>query len=423
METNGSETGPLAQKFALTLRRRRRVSGKMRPLRILVVPEFGPGSAGGSWVILKQLLRGVDWSQVYWWSFFREVSSYQFGGRHHCFNLSTRFAPHRRLAGLKSSVLENVMVPFAASDLLSFIQSVEPDFILFLAHQWAIPVVHRIMPRVKTHWHLALHDMPDTAARVTALGADRAGRFMRQTEELYRQASSHAVISPAMAEEMRARTGIECSNIFRCAVEPEILPRLRQPALKPKDDTIRIGYAGTIIAEATFALLVRALKATRERLGRKIEIHLYSWHSYAGREWFDPSLIIEHGSKTEAEIYEQYQQLTWGLAIMNLEETDSRYNRFSFPCKFTAALAAGLPLICLGHRKSALIELAKNYRLGLVLTDEDADQLSDRICERLADYARFDHYRSEIARCAETDFNAECNRKTFQEMLRLTSSI
>jgi hypothetical protein len=38
--------------------------------RILIVADFGPGSGGGSWVLLKQFLRGLDWNRVYWWSLF-----------------------------------------------------------------------------------------------------------------------------------------------------------------------------------------------------------------------------------------------------------------------------------------------------------------------------------------------------------------
>jgi glycosyltransferase involved in cell wall biosynthesis len=387
--------------------------------KILVIAEFAPGSAGGSWIILKQLLRGLDWGEIHWWSLLKDsTSSYQFGGRHHCCNISPKLSPNLRYKDLKGAMMDHLIVPYAARDLLTFIRSVEPDFILFLAHRWAIPVVHRVMPQVKTHWHLALHDMPDTDGMVDTLGPKRAERFMKQVEELYCNASSHAVISHAMAEEMRVRTGRECSNIFRCAVEPEILPKLRQAASKPSDDTIRIGYAGTIIAESTFARFVAALRMARERLNRKVEIHLYSWHSYKNRSWFDSSLIIEHGPKSETEIHERYQQFTWGLAIMNLEDTDPRYNQRSFPCKFTAALAAGLPLICVANRQSTLIEMAKNYRLGLLLTDEDSDNIADKLYESLADSSRFDEYRSEIARCAETDFNAERNRKTFHALVR-----
>jgi hypothetical protein len=75
-------------------------------------------------------------------------------------------------------------------------------------------------------------------------------------------------------------------------------------------------------------------------------------------------------------------------------------------------------LLCIGHRRSALVELAKNYRLGLLLTDEDADTLADKLCAGLADFSHFGEYRSEIARCAESEFNAERNRKKLHELMR-----
>jgi glycosyltransferase involved in cell wall biosynthesis len=385
--------------------------------RILVVSEFAPGLPGGGWVILKQLLRGLDWNQVYWWSFFRNGHSHEFGGRHSSCNISSRLTPNLRLKGLKGWILEKIITPYAARHLLSFIRSVQPDFILFLAHRWAIPVVYRVMPHVKTHWHLALHDMPDTAGFVASLGSKRTSRFMTYTEKLYRDSTSRAVISPAMAEDMFQRTGVPCTHIFRCAVEPEILARLQSPAPRQEDDTIRIGYAGTIIAEAAFALLVNALRTVRQRLNRKVEIHLYSWHPYKDRDWFDPSLIVEHGPRSEAEIHAEYQKLTWGLAIMHLDDADPRYNRLSFPCKFTTSLAAGLPLICVGHRHSALIELARNYDLGVLLTDEDTNVFPDKLCDALVDDSRMDTYRSEIARCAQAEFNAERNRQELHGLM------
>jgi glycosyltransferase involved in cell wall biosynthesis len=310
------------------------------------------------------------------------------------------------------------VAPYAARDLLSFIHTVRPDFIFFLAHLWAIPVVRRVMPKVKCHWHLALHDMPDTGGWVQSLGRKRATRFMAFTEELYGRASSQAVIGPEMADDMRLRTGIDCHHVFRCAVEPETMIKLQSPITFSKDDVIRIGYAGTIIAEETFARLVAALKVVRERIHRKIEIHLFSWHSYKNETWFDASLIIEHGAQTEAEIYKRYQELTWGLAIMKLDDNDPRYNRMSFPCKFTAALAAGLPLICMGNQHSALINLAKNYRLGLLFTDADVGQLEEKLCAGLTDFSRFPEYRQESARCAAREFNAERNRAELNELIR-----
>jgi glycosyltransferase involved in cell wall biosynthesis len=325
--------------------------------------------------------------------------------------------PNQRLVKTKGWVLETFILPRAKRDLLEFARSIQPGFVLGLAHRWVIPILHGVRDKIPAHWHLAIHDMPDTEGMITGVGRPRAARYLHMMDELYASADSRAVIGPGMAEDMRSRTGVDCTHYFRCAAEPDAIRRLAEPAQAPRDDVIRIGYAGTIVAESTFGRLIGALRQARERLGRPIELHLYTWHHYRARPWYDPTVIVEHGAKSEAEVNEAMQQYTWGLTIMNLEDDDPRYNRLSFPCKFTAALAAGVPLICIGNRLCALIELAKNYELGITLTDADADVLVDKLCAGLADFSRFPHYRAEALRCATTEFNAERNRQEFREMM------
>jgi len=168
--------------------------------------------------------------------------------------------------------------------------------------------------------------------------------------------------------------------------------------------------------------MVRALQKIRGQLTRKVEIHLYGSQLYGDRDWFDPDLITEHGFISDAELNRHYQSGTWGLAIMHLDEIDPRYNHFSFPCKFSMSLAFGLPLICIGHQKTPLIELAKNYRLGLVLTETDIDKMAESLLQGLEDFSRFDDYRAEILRCAETEFSAERKRKKLHQLLNTAYS-
>ena len=386
--------------------------------RILVVAEFAPGAPGGDWVNIKQHFRGLDWGQIYWWSFSGRGKNFRdFGGNHSSCNVSPRFLPNLRWTGVKAWFVENFVIPYASRHLLKFIRSVEPDFIFLMARGWMIPLAYRVMPQTKTHWHMALYDMPDVDGMVQRLGAQRAARFRKMADVLYKNASNRSVISPAMAEDMRQRTGVECANLFRCAVEPEAMARLREPAPKPPDDVIRIGYAGVIIAEPTFVRLVKALQKIRGQLTRKVEIHLYGSQLYGDRDWFDPDLITEHGFISEADLNRHYRSGTWGLAIMHLDEVDPRYNHFSFPCKFTMSLASGLPLICIGHRKTPLIELAKDYHLGLISSESNVDKLAETLLDGLEDFSHFDDYRAEILRCAETEFNAERNRKKLHQLL------
>jgi glycosyltransferase involved in cell wall biosynthesis len=387
--------------------------------RILVVAEFAPGAAGGDWVNIKQHFRGLDWSQIYWWSFIGQLqaSPREFGGRHSACNAPMRLMPNQRGTAVKSWLVENIVMPYACRHLLHFIHLVKPDLIFLMARGWMIPLAYHVMPKTKAHWHMALYDMPDVDGMVQRLGRARTDRFTKMANTLYHKAASRSVISPAMAEEMHRLTGVACSDYFRCAVEPEVIARLREPAPKLPEDVIRIGYAGVIIAEPTFVRLVKALQRIRGQLKRRVEIHLYGLQRYADRDWFDPELIIEHGFISDAELDQHYRSGTWRLAIMHADEIDPRYNHYSFPCKFTMSLSSGLPLICIGHRDTPLIQLAKDYDLGLMIGETDIDSLAESLRAGLEDFSKFDHYRAEVLRCAETEFNAAIKRGRIHEWL------
>ena len=389
-----------------------------------MVAEFAPGASGGDWVNIKQHFRGLDWSQIYWWSFVGQLkaSPREFGGRHSAFNAPARLMPNRRYNAIKAWLVETFIIPAAARHLLKFIEAVQPDFVFLMSHGWMVAVGHAVMPRTKMHWHMALYDMPDVDGIVQRQGRARTDRLTRMTDEVYQQASSRSVISPAMGEEMRRRTGVECTNYFRCSVGPEAMARLREPAPKPPDDVIRIGYAGVIIAEPTFARLVKALQSIRGKLSRRVEIHLYGSQMYGDRDWFDPELITEHGFIPDKELDDHYRSGTWGLAIMHVDEVDPRYNHYSFPCKFTMSLSSGLPLICMGHHQTPLIELARDYNLGLMFTEKDTDALAEGLLRGLEDFSNFEKFRSEILRCAETEFNADRNRRQVQEWLNAAAA-
>ena len=313
--------------------------------------------------------------------------------------------------------MENIMAPYAARHLLAYIESVKPDLIFVMARCWIIPIVYRVMPKAGAHWHMALYDMPDIEPIVRQVGQGRADRFMGYAETMFRNASSRSLISPPMAEDMRERTGIECNTFFRCSVEPEMIAKLREPLPPPVDDVIRICYAGTIHVEPAFEIFIAALKSIRHQLKRRLEVHLYGSQLYQDRAWFDPDFIFEHGFLSEADLDREYKKGTWGLAIMHLEDIEPRYNHFSFPCKFSMSLAAGLPLICIGHQRSGLMELTRHYDVGLQYTEKDMATLGEKLRDHLEDSSHFNKYRAEMLRCAETEFNAAANRQKLHKLL------
>lgn len=383
--------------------------------KVLLTAIFPPGSAGGDWVLLKHLLRDFDWNRLSWWSMFGAANdrATTLGDRLSLFNAPGRLVPNKRWRRTKGFLFESFVVPRAAEHLRDFIRREKPDLLWLMSFGWSIPVLHRVVPTLGIPWHFSMHDMPDIAPGGKSGDPRRAARFLRMQQELYAGAASRNVVCEAMGVEMERTTGIKPDMELRCSVEPEALEALRAPYVPPeKPSAIRIGYAGTIIAEDTFALFVSALQKIRGELPVPVEIHLFSAHSYKDRPWFDATLIIDHGHLSHGDLQKPYGECTWGLAIMHMNDDDPRYNRFSFPCKFTQTLASGLPLICLGHAQSSLMKMAGKYRFGPQFTEPDVGSIADSLRHSLADFSHLGEYRRECLRCAESEFNAENFRQS-----------
>src|SRR5207245_2463741 len=173
----------------------------------------------------------------------------------------------------------------------------------------------------------------------------------------------------------------------------------------PKE--IKIAYAGTILAQKEFTLFIEALTRARTSLPLPMSLHLFGAHSYARSRWFDPAWMHEHGNLAEEELLNSLRYFTWGFAPMELTDRDPRYNRFSFPTKFIAYLAAGLPIITLAHPDSSMARMAATYKVGLLSHSTDVSSLSKQVSKALNDPNPRSSYRLEIIRCARAEFDAE----------------
>ena len=91
---------------------------------------------------------------------------------------------------------------------------------------------------------------------------------------------------------------------------------------------------------------------------------------------------------------------------MALTDEDPRYNRLSFPTKFISYLAAGLPVITLGHPESSVVKMARAYNVGVCLTTDDVRQISEQLAGGLAAASPQSAYLPEIRRCVLTEFDA-----------------
>jgi glycosyltransferase involved in cell wall biosynthesis len=230
---------------------------------------------------------------------------------------------------------------------------------------------------------------------------------------LYTAATTRDAICQPMADDLRAKTGRE-GAVNHAGLEQEDFDYLAKMP-EAQSGPIRIGYAGTIIAEKTFAAFARALARIRERLPQPVTLEFFGDHSYCAQEWFAPGWMNEHGNLAAAELSRALKDCTWGFAPMELTDDNARYNRFSLPTKFVSYLAVGLPIISLGHPESTIVRVASQYDLGLCVTNGEAEMLGAQLLAALAQPEAKRKYRAEIQRCALAEFDARRMRATLHE--------
>ena len=314
--------------------------------------------------------------------------------------------------------MEYFWVPKASRDLKAFIKQENPDVLWLLGYSWSIPVLHRTVRNLKIPWHITIHDLADSVGLVNSLGSKRATRFQKMVDDLYAGAVSRDVYMKETDDEMARTTGKRADYIIRCGAEPEEIELIRSRTATPSADKIKIGYPGTIIAEDTFIRFISALKLIAAKLPLSLEVNLFGIHSYKTRPWFDSSLIVEHGYLSAEELDCRYNNCDWGLAIMELDDSNPRYSRFTFPCKFTKALASGLPIIAIGHPECTLSRFAGQYQLGPVITSSDPAVIGAALEKAFMTPVNWGKHREEILKCITTEFNADINRDHLHQAFR-----
>ena len=325
--------------------------------------------------------------------------------------------------------MENFWAPLAARDLERTIHQVKPDCIWAIPHDWSIIPLWQVMRSRETRWHVTTQDFPDVHGHGKLWGEDLVQRMARVQVEIYSRADSRDATSLPMLDELHRTTGRHGIQMLHQGLEPEdfgylesrLLPLDPQhstpPPLQPStladrlSTPIRIAYAGTILCEPEFALFVSLLESiiqqrttNNEPRTPLLELHLFGSHTYSTRPWFNPDWMVEHGNLADRELVHVLRNFDWGFIPMALDDTDPRYNRFSFPTKFITYLAAGLPPITIGHPESSVMKMAAAYDVGITIST--AAPALDELAEALfAPNAKAKHL-PEILRCAREQFDA-----------------
>ena len=375
--------------------------------KLLVAMEAPPNTAGGSGAIIRQMLKDWPAENLFWWSCLPERDRH-FGRKvagHSVALIPRKLYPNRRWRAQKSWVLDQFWVPWAAHHFRRTLKLFRPEVVWVHAHGWSIPPLARALPSAGIGFHVSIHDYADAHQIVSRPADERARHWAVLQEQLYASASTRDAICQPMLDDLRAKTGRE-GTIGRAGLEPEDLDFLSRK-VDLQHEVIRIAYAGTILVEDEFALFARTLARIRQQLPRPVTIEFFGDHSYRSRVWFDSSWMNERGHLASHELSAELKKCAWGFSPMGLTDEKPRYNRFSLPTKFVSYLAAGLPVIMLGHPESSLAKLAQAYPVGPCILSGDPEGLGRKLAGALSEPNPWSKFGPEILRCARAEFDAQ----------------
>lgn len=390
-------------------------------MKLLVATEFAHDAPGGGPSVVRQMLNGFadsEKSQLFWWALRRPSPLTESS------NISGSFAPPfpsklyptRRFTHLKANILERLWAPLAAAHLRKTIRALRPDGMWVIPHNWSIPPIAKALGAGKLpNFHTTIQDYPDVHGHYLLWGAGVCERLNRSQDNLFKRAASRDATSLPMLDDLKRRTGAQGAQMLHQGIESEDFAFLRQPKeIIRKAKVLKIVYAGSILVMREFQLLVEALGSIRSTV--PLELHFYGIHSYADRPWYRKAWMVEHGNLPDRKLISELRGCDWGLVPMSLEDSDPRYNRFSFPTKFITYLAAGLPILTLGHKESSVIRMAQQYEVGVAIMDGNPRNVVAQL-GALADTTAPIKYQDAIFQCAKQNFDASVIRNKLWQCL------
>lgn len=394
-------------------------------MRLLVATDFNPDSPGGGPSVVRQMLAGFP-GDVHWWSCRPAVGGT--AGKRAGFEVSSlrccppgKLMPARLLTRIKAFLMERLWSPRAAASLVGSIRLTKPDCVWAIPHDWSILPLSRALlgespGSTPCCLHVTIQDYPDIHGHSEAWGASRTKHLAKQQDELYARATSRDATSWPMLEDLQRRTGAAGVQMLHQGLEDEDFEFLSQPPdNRPAGAPVRIAYAGTVLAHDALERFVRLMEPIRSR-GLTARLEFWGAHSNADRPWFRPEWMVEHGNLPEEQLLQELRACDWGLSPMALSDDDPRYNRYSFPTKFITYLAAGLPVLTMGHRASSVMRTAADHPVGILLGD-NADGAAESLQTALADRGSKAAHRGEILACAHALFDASRMRDKLWELL------
>jgi glycosyltransferase involved in cell wall biosynthesis len=268
---------------------------------------------------------------------------------------------------------------------------------------------------------LAIHvmdDWPEIIYRRTLLGPWLRARIDRELRELLSRADVLMAISRAMADEYRARYGLDFEVFHNCIDIPWW--KESRKASWSVSTPLTIVYSGRIGWDAvtSFRDVCEAVEITNRR-GLAATFRVYSPD-------FDTSdgAALSRYPHTEVLPSIEHERLPSVLAGADVlavpsgfEDLARRYARLSLPTKVPAYMASGTPILLYAPRTYATSAWAEQARWAFVVGDRGPARLAQALAGLAADPGLREALGRRATEIADREFDGERVRGAFREAL------
>jgi hypothetical protein len=400
--------------------------------KILVLAAFPPGSAGGSWPIMEQLLRDHPKEKLFWWFLgdLRQSHSPNYCLACQLGPIPWFLGPGKLFRKFRLFLFHLIVEPLAVVQIIGFINRIKPDAVIAIPYGLTIPIILKVFRYLKKKTtereislHVSIHDMADTENSVALLGKNKASQFQKALEEIFQLADSRDCVTKEMGKELQRVTGAGPDLIIMYGAEEEEIEVIRQRRAKPRTTSIAIGYAGTIIATEAFLLFLEAVRLLNRDDPDRVRIHLFTSHPYQDCSWFDSELIVHEGFLSGDDFRIRYNAMDFALCLMPLDGSDHRYTGFSIPCKLTKSMAMGLPVLCLAGRDTTAYRILERYCAGFYSDASDPKRLAAELNKFFLSNNPEGHFNRQMASLLDSECHAGRNRRSLMELFSLNESL
>jgi len=232
----------------------------------------------------------------------------------------------------------------------------------------------------------------------------------RSFRQLYEESSLALCVSEGMKKELGAHANSQI--LLPIPAEPEAET---SPGVNNDGSPFKLIYAGNLVGYG--AMLMKALEALKGHPHIRLEVrgNSSSWPDSIKNEMSELGLLLPFTSRDELDRWLKTADAF--LITQSFDEKSDRLMETNFPSKLVEYAQYGKPLVLWGPAKASGPQWARNTGRGLVVDEENPDQLRIAIERLCHDEDEQQGLSNEARAAAAGEFDPELIQSQFRKYL------